>query len=373
LSIDEDQSATTGGDEQDEYGKRVTTATKWGTGALLLVYAGLGAYSLIFTAGSAGGGHPEGVTRSVAVALGNSAVRSGSTAPRVPAPVTATMLGRLADAKAASAAAGSLAADALWSATRNEVLMAVSATAIGPNGSSDGDHPELASFAIDRVSAMSWKTHWYDTADFGNLQDGTGLLLDMGRTVTIRQIELELAGSPGFWGANLQIRIGDSPDLAGVAPVMQARDVGGWVTARLHSPATGRYVQIWFTRLPLDAQGTYQEHVYGITVHGSPRPSSPPARWPGAHTRGHSSHSGHASQPSHGSQPGQSRDGHSWGGYAAHNAYGGASHGGEAVHVTGDRTGGHNGGHGGGDQHVTGTHAGGHNGGHGGHGGDGHR
>jgi hypothetical protein len=351
LSIDEDQSATTGGDEHDEYGKRVPAATKWGTGALLLVYAGLGTYSLIFTAGTgSGGGHPEGVTRSVAVALGNSPARSGtgSTAPQVPASVTATMLGRLADAKAASAAAGTLAADALWSATRNEVLMAVSATAIGPNGASDGDHPELASLVLDRRPAIPWKTHWYETADFGNLQDGTGLLLDMGRTVTIRQIQLELAGSSGFWGADLQIRIGDSPDLAGVAPVVRANDAGGLVTAHLHRPATGRYVQIWFTKLPRDPEGTFQEHVYGVTVHGSaPRPSGSP----GAHTRSH------GSQPGHTSQPGQSRDPHSWGGYVVH---GGPRHGGS----------------GGKDQHVTGDHGGGSHvegggNGHGGHGGDG--
>ena len=66
-----------------------------------------------------------------------------------------------------------------------QALTPVSATAFGPLGESDGDNPELARLAIDGSPATAWHTQWYATAAFGNLKPGTGLLLDMGRTVTI--------------------------------------------------------------------------------------------------------------------------------------------------------------------------------------------
>jgi hypothetical protein len=290
LSVSENQDATTHDQpagpgspeaEQTESGKRVPAAAKWGMAGLLLVYTGLGSYALVSTIGSsAGTGHPEGVTRSVAVALGKSAAPSRTAASGTGASGTDNLWGPLANPKSASAAARSMATAPMQPATPPDgVLTAISAIAVGPDGASDGDHPELAPLVVGPHSAMSWMTQWYETAHFGNLQDGTGLLIDMGRTVTIRQVELALGGSPGVWGADLQIRVGDSPDLMGLAPVATASDVGGWVTAELQAPATGRYVQIWFTKLPLDQQGTYQEHVYGVTVHGfAPRPSSSSAR-----------------------------------------------------------------------------------------------
>jgi hypothetical protein len=246
------------------------------------------------------------------------------------------------------------------------VLTAISATAIGPHGANDGDHPNLAALVVDPHSTMSWVTHWYKTAYFGNLQDGTGLLLDMGRTVTIKQIKLALGGSPGFWGADVQIRIGDTPDLAGLAPVATANDVGGWVTADLYAPVTGRYVQIWFTKLPLDQQGTFQEHVYGVTVHGSaPRPSHSSASRISTHTTGQT--------------VGQSRGGHGDKGHG-NSGHGNSAHGGHAnggSHGYGGSQG-HDGNHDGGARAHGGGH--GHDGGHGGenngggfHGGGGHR
>jgi hypothetical protein len=385
LSIGEHQDATTHDQpalgsveaEQDESGKRVPPAAKWGMAGLLLVYTSLGTYALVSTLGSsAGPGHPEGVTRSVAVALGKSAAPSRAQSPAepgTPAPGiedSPGQPGRLANIKPPpGAAAARVTAPARPATPPDEVLMAISATAVGPDGSSDGDHPGLASLVLDRHSAMSWVTHWYATAHFGNLQDGTGLLLDMGRTVTIRQVELALGGSPGLWGADLQIRVGDTPDLAGQAPVAAAEDAGGWVTAKLQAPATGRYVQIWFTKLPLDPQGTFQEHVYGVTVHGSaPRPSRSSASWVNVHATGKASHSGrprdahrggghgHGGTGNHGSTGNHARDDAYGGGHARDDAYGGG-------HA---RDGGHGGGH---------ARDGGHGGGHahdGGHGSAGH-
>jgi hypothetical protein len=202
-------------------------------------------------------------------------------------------------------------------------LTAVKATAVGPDGASDGDHPQLAPYVIDPHSATAWITHWYASAHFGNLKDGTGLLLDMGKPVTIKQVELALGGSPGFWGANLEIRIGDTPNLKGATPVAMVDGVGGWVSANLPHEVRGRYIQIWFTKLPLDSWGTFQEHVYGVTVRGSN--AVPPASsgagsgstHGSAHTPSRASHAGrHGGHSGHGGDLGGSGQG-GWGGYGS--------------------------------------------------------
>ncbi len=45
-------------------------------------------------------------------------------------------------------------------------------------------------------------------------------------------------------------------------------DVAGTVRLTVSAPATGRYVLIWFTRLPPDGPGRYQVSVYSVAVEG---------------------------------------------------------------------------------------------------------
>lgn len=259
--------------EQAELGKPASAVAKWGVAGLLLFYAGTGVYSVASAFGpELLQGHPVGVTRSVATPLARPAA-STSDAGRAAA---------AAKAYAGRAYAARVAASAKVTAPSAEVLTAISATAVGPRGPGDGDNPQLAQLVLDPRSGTSWVTQWYASSRFGNLKDGTGLLLDMGRVVTVTRIQLSLAGNPGFWGADVEIRVGDTPDLASTSPAAVATDVGGWISTRLASRTEGRYVQIWFTKLPRDSWGTYQEHVYAITVHGSvPRPLTTHTASPG--------------------------------------------------------------------------------------------
>jgi serine/threonine protein kinase len=146
-------------------------------------------------------------------------------------------------------------------------LVPVSVSAFGPRGSTDGDNPGLARFAIDASPATAWHTDWYTTADFGNLKPGTGLLLDMGRPVTLASVQVTLGSIPG---ADLELRAGDAPALASLAPVAQATDAGGVLRLHPAQPARCRYLLLWFTRLPPDPSGTFQVSVSDIRVNGSP-------------------------------------------------------------------------------------------------------
>jgi cytoskeleton protein RodZ len=140
-------------------------------------------------------------------------------------------------------------------------LKPVSAAAFGPNGTSDGDNPQNASLALSGDTATPWHTSWYTTAQFGNLQAGTGLLLDLGRTVTATSVTIRLGSAQG---ADLQVRTGTTP--AGLHMVARAADAGGPVRLSLASHPHVRYLLIWFTRLPPDAAGTYQAYISNVTV-----------------------------------------------------------------------------------------------------------
>ena len=143
-------------------------------------------------------------------------------------------------------------------------LTPAAAAAFGPSGG-PGDNGGLARLAIDGNPATAWHTDWYTTARFGNLYPGTGLLVDMGRPVTITAAQIRLGRAHG---ASFQLRVGAAPALARLRPVARAASVGGVVHLRLTRPAHGRYVLLWSTRLPPDPAGTFQETVYGLQLKG---------------------------------------------------------------------------------------------------------
>ena len=147
-------------------------------------------------------------------------------------------------------------------------LLAVEADgAYGPDGLADGDNPQSASFAITAGSPAPWQTDWYTTADFGLLKHGTGLLLDMGKRVTITSVTIKLGDD---WGADLQVRAGDEADLSEMPVVASATSAGGQLTLQLKSPARARYVLIWFVKLPPSGSGTYMASIYSVRIEGRP-------------------------------------------------------------------------------------------------------
>jgi hypothetical protein len=147
-------------------------------------------------------------------------------------------------------------------------LPIASAQAFGPAGLADGDNPQSALYAIRSGSPSPWLSQWYATADFGNLKQGTGLLIDMGRQVTVTSMRIDLAG---YRGANLQVRVGDAASGPyGMRVAARASDAGGTVRLRFSVPEHVRYLLIWFTQLPPNGAGQYQAAVYHVVVNGRP-------------------------------------------------------------------------------------------------------
>ena len=144
-------------------------------------------------------------------------------------------------------------------------LVPVSAAAFGPGGTARGDNPQNARLALAGDPAMPWHTSWYTTAHFGNLQTGTGLLLDLGQPVTVTNAQITLGSIPG---ADIELRAGNVPALADLETVARAANAGGVVQLRPTGSVRGRYLLIWFTLLPPDRAGTFQASVYSIRLEG---------------------------------------------------------------------------------------------------------
>lgn len=149
--------------------------------------------------------------------------------------------------------------------TRVRMLQVASAAAFGPAGAGTGDDPGDAGLAIDGDASTAWHTDWYATAEFGALQAGTGLLLDLGKPVTITAARLALGAASG---ARVQLRAGDSATPSALRPVAQATGSGAALTLTASHAVRARYVLIWFTRLPQDSAGTFMASLYSVRIDG---------------------------------------------------------------------------------------------------------
>ena len=139
----------------------------------------------------------------------------------------------------------------------------------------DSEDAQDAPQAIDNSLRTAWATDYYKgSPNFGGLKAGTGLLLDMGQSVKLSQVEV-LFGSQCCTTA--EIYLGNSSAMSKTAlnnftKVAPSATVSGDHVFTANSSATGRYVLIWITSLP-PMQGNssqYQALIYNIVVRGTP-------------------------------------------------------------------------------------------------------
>jgi hypothetical protein len=172
---------------------------------------------------------------------------------------------RAAADKAAAAKAAKAAATRLHVSPPVTKLSASAAYAFGPGGIGDGDNPTGANYTISRNPPLPWSTHWYTTPQFGMLKDGTGLLISLGHQDTITSVLVDLSQ---YQGVNLQLKVGDGTAPQDFRVAATADNTSGAVRLTFRHPASARYLLIWFTQLPPNGAGHYQESVYHVLVNG---------------------------------------------------------------------------------------------------------
>ncbi|WP_432561967.1 protein kinase family protein [Kineococcus sp. SYSU DK003] len=151
------------------------------------------------------------------------------------------------------------------SASATPVLVPVAAiSALDPQG--DGESSETAPRALDGDPATVWESQRYNSAAFGGLKDGIGLLLDLGVEVDVTRVDLADGGE----GGAVSLLTAPGPSLDGSAPVATAA-AGGQQALVPAQPVRARYLVVWFTELPR-TEGVFRASVAEIAVTGVPVP-----------------------------------------------------------------------------------------------------
>ncbi len=237
--------------------KRERRRVRWTAFLAVLVLAVLGFASYKFVSGVGRDRHASAAASPHPSALGGGTSFPSASAPAVQA------------SKAQSSPATTPPASTTPSASpvAAQALAPASVAAFGPAGTADGDNPQLAALAVGGNAATPWFSQWYATPQFGGLKAGTGLLLDLGHTVTVSSVRLSLVSHSG---ADLALRAGSKPEPTWLPQVASSSNAGGTVQFRLSAPVHVRYLLLWFTKLPPDGAGTYQASAYKIIVQGQP-------------------------------------------------------------------------------------------------------
>lgn len=156
-------------------------------------------------------------------------------------------------------------------------------TVLSPRGAKSfdilGSSPSLETQGLldpikKHPNGQPWQTQRYDSPEFGNLKNGDGYLIEMGRVIRLTALKVRFADSPARAG----ICIGDqtttttsgthmsTPCPAGFHSIAPQRAVNGETTFHFTgSSATGKDILIWFTRMT----SAGNESIYKITVRGS--------------------------------------------------------------------------------------------------------
>ena len=154
------------------------------------------------------------------------------------------------------------------------LLTPVSAHGFDPYNLKDTgkENDQSAAAAIDGSPATAWTSQYYFSPKFGGLKPGSGLILDMGNPVRLSSVRIQFGTIPG---ASVRVEIGDSntyapSTLQSMTTVAKASDVSGLRTFPVHGSATGRYVLIWFTKLPPMPSGqNYMAEIFNVILQGS--------------------------------------------------------------------------------------------------------
>lgn len=134
-----------------------------------------------------------------------------------------------------------------------------------PNNSLSPEHTSDQQKAIDDNPGTAWVGQHFNGADFGGLRKGTGVRVDLGKQVTVASVQVNVGqmARPG----RMQIRVGNSESPYDATLVATQSSPNGIVNVKLPKPAAGRYVFVWYTKLPFDGSN-YMAHLNEIRVFG---------------------------------------------------------------------------------------------------------
>lgn len=117
-------------------------------------------------------------------------------------------------------------------------------TSFDPAGGG-AEHEDEVPLLTDGDPATAWTTEGYDTAAFGNLKPGVGILVDLGQPVAVAEVRLDGMAA----GQDLQLRTAESrpTGIDATTEVAAVTDAGAAASLTPPEPITTRWLVVWLT------------------------------------------------------------------------------------------------------------------------------
>nr|WP_216629853.1 virulence factor MviN [Brevibacterium renqingii] len=131
-----------------------------------------------------------------------------------------------------------------------------SVESLDPEG--DGEEHDSETENVIPKTEGSWNTDRYNSAKFGNLKSGVGLLIGFEDESTVKQVKVKSGNS----GGRFEIRDGDDPEDAEVIGE-GVFDADGGVTVKFDEEVTTDKLILWVTELP-ESEGGYKATVSSV-------------------------------------------------------------------------------------------------------------
>ena len=129
------------------------------------------------------------------------------------------------------------------------------------------ENPDLAALAVDGDPTTAWATQTYFD-QFGpppGLKTGIGLVVDLGESQEVSQVDLTTLASP--MDVSYYLSDADPTAVAGLEPVASDTVADDKLRTTFDEPATGRYLVVWITSLP-PVGGDFRAEVAEVAVRG---------------------------------------------------------------------------------------------------------
>ncbi len=133
--------------------------------------------------------------------------------------------------------------------------------------SGNGENPQEAALAVDGDAGTAWTTLRY-IQQFGpaGLKTGVGLVLDLGASHDVSEVDLTTVGSPT--SVSIYVSPTNPANLDGLKVSGSTVVTGTKGTVSFDQPVTGRYVVVWLTKLPAVPGGGFQGGIAEAVVKG---------------------------------------------------------------------------------------------------------
>ena len=148
-----------------------------------------------------------------------------------------------------------------------EELPITGARDLDPQGDPPEENSDLAPLAVDGDPGTAWQTVEYND-QLGpppGLKTGVGLVVDLGESAEVAQIELTTVGTPT--DVTYYLTDQDPTGVADLEPLTRVTLDRERVRTSLDEPASGRYLVVWLTELPAVPAG-FQGVVAEVVVRG---------------------------------------------------------------------------------------------------------